>query len=238
MISNFQGQCHVFLAHTIGAKRVLEIGVYVGYSSLVWAHAVGPEGKVTGLEFSDEYAKLARDAFEKYGVKNAEVIQGNALQTYEFLVWFTPIIFINLTDSLPELNPEEPYDLIFIDAQKSGYPEYLRQILAKSQPGSSSRILRKGGLIVGDNVLRRGLVADDSSDNPWSQGHQQRSEYETDRDLEYLREFNDLMHQSDRLEAFLMPLFDGFGLGRLLDWRPGTRCGQYSTATLWENSSG
>lgn len=81
MISNFQGQCHVFLAHLVGAERVLEIGVYVGYSSLVWSHAVGPQGHVTGLEFSEEYAQLARDVFERNGIKNVEVIQGDALTT-------------------------------------------------------------------------------------------------------------------------------------------------------------
>jgi predicted O-methyltransferase YrrM len=80
MISNFQGQAHVFLARTIGAKRVLEIGVYVGYSALVWAHAVGPQGRVTGLEFSQEYASMAREAFTKNGVDNVEVILGDALE--------------------------------------------------------------------------------------------------------------------------------------------------------------
>ena len=60
---------------------VLEIGVFVGYSSMVWSHAVGPEGKVTGLEFSDEYAKTAREAFESKGVKNVEIIVGDALET-------------------------------------------------------------------------------------------------------------------------------------------------------------
>jgi predicted O-methyltransferase YrrM len=125
-----------------------------------------------------------------------------------------------LTDceiSLPALNPEQPYDLIFIDAQKSGYPEYLRQILEKSQPGSTSRLLRKGGLIVGDNVLRRGLVADDSEANPWTKRLANKSEYETDSDVICMRKFNDAMHNNDRLEAFMMPLFDGFGLARLLD---------------------
>ena len=81
MISNFQGQCHTFLGRLIGAERVLEIGVYVGYSSLVWAHAVGPQGHVTGLEFSEEYAQMAKDVFQKNGVNNVEVIQGDALQT-------------------------------------------------------------------------------------------------------------------------------------------------------------
>ena len=72
-------------------------------------------------------------------------------------------------------------------------------------------------MIVADNVLRRGLVADDSEANPWTKTLAKASEYETGRDVECLREFNDDMSKSDRLEAFLMPLFDGFGLARLVD---------------------
>jgi predicted O-methyltransferase YrrM len=89
--------------------------------------------------------------------------------------------------------------------------------LEKSQPGSTSRLLRKGGLIVGDNVLRRGLVADDSEANPWTKKLANKSEYETDSDVICMRKFNAAMHNNDRLEAFMMPLFDGFGLARLLD---------------------
>lgn len=72
-------------------------------------------------------------------------------------------------------------------------------------------------MIIADNVLRRGIVADDSEDNPWVQKMPRKSEYETDHDLEGLRTFNDAMNSNERLEAFLMPLFDGFGLARLLD---------------------
>lgn len=61
---------------------MLEIGVFVGYSAMVWAHAVGGDGKVTGLEFNPEYAKDAEKAFEKNGVKNVEVIVGDAHETY------------------------------------------------------------------------------------------------------------------------------------------------------------
>lgn len=81
MISNFQAQSLVFLARAVAARRVLEIGVFVGYSSLVWAHAVGPSGSVTGLEASPEYAAVARGAFDQYDVKNAEVLQGDAHDT-------------------------------------------------------------------------------------------------------------------------------------------------------------
>lgn len=75
----------------------------------------------------------------------------------------------NLTPaSLESLEPAEPYDIVFIDADKSGYPNYLHKILSRSQPGQAHRILKPGGLIVADNVLRKGLVADRSDANPWS----------------------------------------------------------------------
>jgi predicted O-methyltransferase YrrM len=110
--------------------------------------------------------------------------------------------------------------MVFIDAQKSGYPRYLETILSKSQPGSAGRLLKQGGLIVADNVLRRGLVADDGEANPHAaqgQKTQNRSEYETDNDLDHLRAFNADVMQSSRLECFLMPLYDGVGLARLVD---------------------
>ncbi|KAH7376257.1 O-methyltransferase family protein [Plectosphaerella cucumerina] len=200
MISDFQAQNHIWLAKLIGAKRVLEIGVYVGYSALVWSHAVGPEGSVTGLEFSEDYAKLARESFAETGVSNIEVVVGDALET------------------LPALNPAEPYDLIFIDANKSGYPKYLETILERSAPGSSNRILRPGGLIVADNVLRRGIVADDSDNNPWvPKEKNERAQYGKSTDIELLRVYNKIVIESPRLDVFLLPLFDGVNLARLVD---------------------
>ncbi|KAF4119791.1 O-methyltransferase [Geosmithia morbida] len=205
MISDLQAQFQLSLARIQGARRILEIGVYVGYSSLVWSHAVGPQGSVTGLEFEQKYADLANKAFADNGVKNVDIKVGDALKT------------------LPDLNPSEPYDIIFIDAQKSGYPEYLETILSQSRPGSSSgRILRPGGLIIADNVLRRSLVADDSDENPHAKDSKARAEKEgrveaAQLDLVKIREYNDLVVKSDRLEAFLLPLFDGVSIARLLD---------------------
>lgn len=57
---------------------VLEIGTFIGFSTMGWAEAVGPEGHVTGLEFSAEYAEIARESFAKNGVKNIEVVVGDA----------------------------------------------------------------------------------------------------------------------------------------------------------------
>ncbi|WYZ41849.1 hypothetical protein EsH8_V_000744 [Colletotrichum jinshuiense] len=200
MISNFQAQNHIWLAKLIGAKRILEIGVYVGYSGMVWSHAVGPDGTVTGLEFSAEYAKRAEEAWAANGIKNASVVVGDALET------------------LPQLNPDEPYDLIFIDAQKSGYPAYLSTILSASQTSSGSRLLRPGGLIVADNVLRRGIVADDSDSNPWVVLEKaQRAAYWRSEDVDKLREFNSAVKSEPRLDSWLMPLYDGVHLARLID---------------------
>lgn len=189
MSSNFQSQWNYVLARSIGAKRVLEIGVYVGYSAMVWSHAVGPEGRVTGLEFEPKYAKIANDAFAANRIMNVEIIVGPAAET------------------LPKLSPSEPYDIVFIDADKTGYPGYLKQLLEGSQPGSTRRLLRPGALVVSDNVLRRGLVADLDT------------VLEEDRMKHILavREFNDLCVSNPRLETFLLPLWDGVNITRLVD---------------------
>lgn len=106
MSSVFQSQYNTFLVKSTGTKRgrwrnthvadrlcqsgksqltnvliVLEIGVYVGFSALVWADAIGPDGLVTGLEFEPEYAELSKKAFEVNGVKNVEIMVGPASES-------------------------------------------------------------------------------------------------------------------------------------------------------------
>lgn len=61
---------------------VLEIGVYVGLSSMLWSHAVGPDGQVTGLEFESSFTELAEEEFAKQGIKNIELVVGDALKTH------------------------------------------------------------------------------------------------------------------------------------------------------------
>ncbi|KJZ74330.1 hypothetical protein HIM_06336 [Hirsutella minnesotensis 3608] len=198
-ISLLEARLLTWMARTVGAKRVLEIGAFVGFSMGVWANAVGPKGSVIGLEFSPEYAALAREQLLKHGYDNCSVVQGNALEV------------------LPTLESEEPFDIIFIDAQKSGYPAYLRTILDKSQPGAARRLLRRGGLILGDNALRSALVVDQSDDNPATRTVPKQTENWSWGDVEHLDEFNRVMHSHDRIEAMLLPVFDGLGMGRLLD---------------------
>ncbi|KAI1371974.1 S-adenosyl-L-methionine-dependent methyltransferase [Hypoxylon crocopeplum] len=197
MISTFESQALIFLARLTGAKRILEIGVYVGFSAMVWSHAIGPQGKVTGLEYDEEYAKLAEKAWKENDYKNIEVQVGNAAET------------------IPKLAPSEPYDIIFIDANKPGYPDYLNKILEQSVPGAKNRLLRPGGLIAADNALRRGLVADSSSENPWKPDNYESS---FDRQaVEAVGVYNKTAAENPRLETFMCPLWDGLNLARLVD---------------------
>jgi predicted O-methyltransferase YrrM len=119
---------------------------------MTWSSAVGPDGHVTALEFEPAYAKLAEEAWAANNIRNCHVIVGDAAQSMQKLAE-------ELTES---------YDLIFIDADKSSYPKYLDLILSHSETGASKRLLKSGGIIIADNILRRGLVADSSDANPWS----------------------------------------------------------------------
>jgi predicted O-methyltransferase YrrM len=126
-----------------------------------------------------------------------------------------------LSSRIKNLTPklEKPFDLIFIDADKISYPTYLSLILSLSQvSGSQTRLLRPGGLIMADNVLRRGLIADSSDANPWTHALKQQGETAwREGDMRALDEFNKMLAKEERLETFLMPMFDGLGLAILRD---------------------
>ncbi|KAI9743793.1 MAG: hypothetical protein M1818_002527 [Claussenomyces sp. TS43310] len=202
MVSTLQAQFQIWFTKAIGAKRVLEIGCFIGFSALAWSHAVGPEGHVTTLEFSPEYAAIAEGNFAKNGVKNVQVIVGDARES--------------LKKVASELT--EPYDIIFVDADKISYPVYFALIMEFSQPSSQIRLLRPGGLIIADNILRQGLVADHSDANP-ARNRKMPSGAPNfvKADNDALDEFNKMMVRDERLETFVLPVFDGLGMARMLD---------------------
>lgn len=112
---------------------------------------------------------------------------------------------------------KEPYDLIFIDADKSSYPAYLSLIMENSKKDSTSpRLLRSGGVILADNILRRALVADPTPNNPWHTKQNGERNWKA-ADIDGLDTFNKNLVNSERLDTFLMPMFDGLGMARLLD---------------------
>jgi len=140
-VSPPQGKLLYLLASLQGARSILEIGTLGGYSTIWLARALPSDGRLITLEFDPTHAQVARSNITHAGLDRVvEVRQGAAL------------------DTLPRILAEGvgPFDLIFIDADKPGYPEYWSWAL---------RLSRRGTLIIADNVVRNGKVVDaDSSD--------------------------------------------------------------------------
>ncbi|MCB8912006.1 putative methyltransferase [Rhodococcus rhodochrous] len=138
-VSAPQGKFLHLLARIRGARRVLEIGTLGGYSTIWLARAVGESGRVVTLEYEPKHAEVARANLDRAGVGDrVDIRVGPAL------------------DSLPGLVDEDPFDLVFIDADKENNSNYVRAALGLSQPGT---------VIVVDNVVRAGAVVDPDSDD-------------------------------------------------------------------------
>ncbi len=138
-ISPLQGRLLQVLALACGAKKILEIGALAGYSGIWLARSLPAGGRLISLEISPEHAAVARASLERAGVGDrAEVRVGPGEQL------------------LPALASEAPFDLVFIDADKPGYPTYLEWALKLTRPGS---------IIVADNCIRSGVpLRGDSKD--------------------------------------------------------------------------
>ncbi|MCS7001086.1 MAG: O-methyltransferase [Bacteroidota bacterium] len=133
-ISGAQGAILQVMLRAIGARRVLEIGSLGGYSAIIMARALPPEGKVVCFEINPTYCAFIQRQAEQAGLSNViEVRCGNAL---------------NLLDTLPE---EPLFDAVFIDADKPNYVHYLERCYPR---------VRQGGLIIADNTLAWGHIAE------------------------------------------------------------------------------
>lgn len=144
-VSPAQGKFLHLIARSVQARRVLEIGTLGGYSTIWLARAVGKEGQVVTLEFEPRHAAVARENLDRAGVgERVDIRVGAAL------------------DSLPVLADEDPdpFDLVFIDADKVNNSNYVLWALRLTRPGS---------VIIVDNVVRNGAVADEHSDDPMVQ---------------------------------------------------------------------
>ncbi|RDB17094.1 tRNA threonylcarbamoyladenosine dehydratase [Hypsizygus marmoreus] len=135
-VSTAQGKFLKLLASSIAAKRILEVGTLGGYSTIWLARALPDDGQLITLELSEKHAQVARDNLANAGLSTkVEVIVGKAV------------------DSLAKLHPDPPFDLVFIDADKPSNLQYFTE---------AKRLVRKGGVIIVDNVVRYGRVADPS----------------------------------------------------------------------------
>jgi caffeoyl-CoA O-methyltransferase len=156
------------------ARRVLEIGTFTGLGGLVMAGALPPDGRVITLEADEETAAIARRHIDTSPVGDRmELIVGDALETLTRL--------------------DGPFDLVYIDAWKSDYPAYYEAVLPK---------LSEHGVIVADNLFRRGLALTTEADDPHTLG---------------IREFARKVQSDERVHNVLLTIGDGM---MLVWWRP------------------
>ena len=171
-----QGQLMALLARLVGARRCLEIGTFTGYSTLSVALALPPDGRIIACDVDPETTAVARRYFAMAGVADRiELRIAPALETL---------------DALLAERQDETFDFAFIDADKENYDAYYERAL---------RLLRPGGLVLIDNVLWGGWVAD-----------ARRRDAETAA----LRALNRKLHGDERIDLALLPLADGITLAR------------------------
>ncbi len=158
-----QGALTTLLVQAIGARRALEIGTFTGYGSISIARGLADGGQLLTCDVSEEWTKIAAGYFEQAGVaEQIELRIGPAIET------------------LRSLDPGEPFDFVFIDADKTSYPDYYEETL---------RLMRPGGLVMIDNVFRAGEVIDPEAD---------------DDGVRAIREVNDRVASDPRVEPVAM----------------------------------
>jgi predicted O-methyltransferase YrrM len=145
-VSPSQGKLLHLLAAIRGARRILEVGTLGGYSTIWLARALPPAGKLITLELAPRHAEVARANLDHAGVGGSvEIMLGPALESLAKLA----------RDAV------EPFDFVFIDADKPNIPEYFERSL---------ELIHPGGVIVVDNVVRQGAVVDATSEDANVQG--------------------------------------------------------------------
>lgn len=170
-ISAEQGRLLQVLLRAVGARRVLEVGTLGGYSAIWMARALPADGLLLTLEIDPAHAAFAREFVERAGLEGrVEVRTGDAAASME------------------ALDAAEPFDAVFIDADKEGYPAYLDQAL---------RLLRPGGLVLADNAFWSGRVLDEDADEGGTRG---------------VRAFNRRLAEHPGLTGTIIPMRDGLAV--------------------------
>ena len=166
----FEGRLLQMLVYIAGAKKIVEIGTLAGYSAVWLARALPADGKLYTLEKSTKHAAIARANFDHAGLSaRVELLEGDA------------------QDSLKKLAPLNPFDMVFIDADRPHYRDYLNW---------AAENLRPGGLVAAHNAFRSGRVLSPEND-----------------DDRFVREFNSALAQDPRFEAFVVAVGDGLAVG-------------------------
>jgi predicted O-methyltransferase YrrM len=182
-VSPTQGKLLQMLARLLGARQILEIGTLGGYSTIWLARALPPDGRLITLEADEKHAAVARANLAHAGLDSiVEIRLGRATESLAALA----------TESHP------PFDLVFIDADKVSTSEYFSWALERT---------RAGGLIIVDNVVRNGAVADAAS---------------SDANVQGMQRFFDLLKRERRVTATAVQTvgskgYDGFAIVKVLD---------------------
>jgi caffeoyl-CoA O-methyltransferase len=166
------------LAEMVGARRILEVGTLGGYSAIHFGRALPEDGTLISLEIDERHAEVARKNVERAGLSSkVEIRVGDARE-----------LLARITE-----NAEGPFDVVFIDADKEGYPEYLEWAFKLTRPGS---------LILGDNTIRGGSILDPQDDSARATS-----------------KFNERIAGDPRLSAILLPILreriDGLTIARV-----------------------
>lgn len=170
-VSPEEGKVLQVLLRGVGARRVVEIGTLAGYSAVWMARALPPDGRLVTIEKQAEYAAYAREALRRGGLEDVvEVREGVARHV------------------LQRVAGDGPYDALFIDADKAGYPAYLEWGL---------RHVRRGGVILADNAYWEGAVADPAAQDAETRG---------------VREYNRRAAEDPRLASVILPVRDGLAV--------------------------
>ena len=174
-IGDDQGQLLTMMARLVGASRAVEVGTFTGYSALCIARGLAEGGSLLCCDISEEWTAIGAGAWEEAGLRGRiELRIAPALTTLR---------------SLPH---EAVIDLVFIDADKTGYIDYWDELIPR---------VRSGGVLLVDNVLWSGRVVEASV---------------TDEDTVALRRFNDRVAGDVRVEALILTAFDGLTIARKL----------------------
>ena len=169
-----QARCMTFLLRCIGARNTIEVGVFTGYSTLITALALPDAGRVVACDINREWTEIAKKYWREAGVDDKIDLRiGPAADT--------------LDEILGDGNGES-FDFAFIDADKTGYDVYYERCLA---------LLRPGGVIVIDNALWGGTVADPANYS---------------EDTQAIRALNEKVSRDSRVEVYLAPVGDGVHL--------------------------
>ena len=183
MLAGFEaGRLLETFSRMLRPHRILELGTFTGYSSVCLAAGLPEGGRLDAVEINDELEDVIREGYRRAGIEDR-----------------TRLLIGDCKAVIPTL--DEVYDLVYIDANKREYPEYLALLMGDTPVGASPKV-RQGSWIIADNVLWDGKVyGEHPKGDPQSRG---------------IIAFNAAVAADGRLENFILPLRDGLNIARVL----------------------